>query len=253
MHSNVLDSRSIGLGDAFGQRFMKEGTYRYNVVRPGGGQMVDEFPYEIVVGRAAADREMHQETVLVASKERRLTADNERLQIQAGDLVVWAPANGEASRFEVTGEKDFFGSSTLKNECGYSHAFGLPGDYAWRDANGGTTRGVVRVKAPKMDGPAGIERWKRNLANAQLVMINNGKAEPAEVDIEVGQTVYFAVVNGDGITVTDDQLLEAGGHDIGTKYDDAKSQTKPMPTKPKPTKRTGATRGTGKAAKKKAT
>ena len=238
MQSNVLDSRSIGLGDAFGQRFMKEGTYRYHVLRPGGGQMCDEFPHEITVNRSESDREMHQETVLVGAKELEFYPDRRQIEIHAGDLVIWAPANSDVSRFEVTGEQKFFGSATLKNECGYSHAFGLAGDYRWRDAYGGKARGVVRVKQPKVDTPARIERWQRKLANAQLVMINDGKVEPAEVDIEMGQTVYFAIVNGDGISVTDERLLRAAGHDIDGPPKVAEvDERKPKKATKKPTKR----------------
>ena len=39
-------------------------------------------------------------------------------------------------------------------------------------------------------------------------MIEKDKAEPAEVEIAVGQTVFFAVlVTGPGITITDERLI----------------------------------------------
>jgi hypothetical protein len=46
-------------------------------------------------------------------------------------------------------------------------------------------------------------------------MVSYDKAEPAEVDIVVGQTVYFAIVTGPGITITDARLASAqhGCHD----------------------------------------
>ena len=38
------------------------------------------------------------------------------------------------------------------------------------------------------------------------------QAEPAEVDIVVGQTVYFAIVTGPGVTITDARLAGAQHH-----------------------------------------
>ncbi|MEM9653763.1 MAG: hypothetical protein AAGA65_16850 [Actinomycetota bacterium] len=255
MHSNVLDSRSIGLGDAFGQRFMKPGIYRYNLDRPGGGRMSDEYPYEIRVNESPADHAMHQETVLVGYRKRRLSPDRPQLDIQVGDLVVWAPTGSDVPRFEVAGEQEFFGSAVMQNECGYSHAFGLSGTYRWRDATGGPAMGVVKVKDPKVDTTSGLERWKKKLANAQLVMIHDGKVDPAEVSIEMGQTVYFAVVNGTGVTVTDEQLLAGDGtyqdkpkdQDKPTYEDKPKDQDKPKVKKAKAKKsKKPSTQGKGK-------
>ncbi|HEV8560204.1 MAG TPA: hypothetical protein VGR06_28045 [Actinophytocola sp.] len=39
-------------------------------------------------------------------------------------------------------------------------------------------------------------------------MIAQGDVEPAEVDIVTGQTVFFIVVSGPGITITDARLVE---------------------------------------------
>lgn len=213
MFSNVLDSRSVGLGDAFGQRFMKAGKFPYEIVRGGGRQMVIEHSHEIIV-KDSDSEEMKQHTVLVTSEGRALVGDQRRLEIATGDLVVWACVSDPELRFQIVGRKDFFSSAALTTECGYSHAFGLPGDYHWIDANGGEARGVVRVKQVKSDGDADIERWKKRLAKAKLVMINDGKVEPSEVTIEVGQTVYFAVVKTEPMTITDIRQLRAEGKPV---------------------------------------
>jgi hypothetical protein len=46
------------------------------------------------------------------------------------------------------------------------------------------------------------------LSQGALVTIK-GRAEPQQVEIVTGQTVFFAVVDAPGITITD-QRLEAG-------------------------------------------
>ena len=38
-------------------------------------------------------------------------------------------------------------------------------------------------------------------------MIQNGKAEPASVEIVTGQTVFFAIVKAPGISITDERIL----------------------------------------------
>ncbi len=40
-----------------------------------------------------------------------------------------------------------------------------------------------------------------------VITIADGKVEPGEADVFVGQTVFFAVVTGPGVSVTDERLL----------------------------------------------
>jgi hypothetical protein len=49
-----------------------------------------------------------------------------------------------------------------------------------------------------------------NGSKGTVVMVANDKANPAEVEIEVGQTVFFAIVAGRGITITDRRLHTVG-------------------------------------------
>ncbi|MGH7133887.1 MAG: hypothetical protein ACREJO_18310 [Phycisphaerales bacterium] len=135
------------------------------------------------------------------------------LRVEAGDLVLWNCPDHKAPGFAVVGEasREFFSSARLTNECGYSHAFGLPGEYAWADANGSGLNGVVRVRDPHCRTEADVERWRRELTKGALVMIADGKAEPTKVNVVVGQTVFFAVVKADGVTVTDRRLLRVAG------------------------------------------
>jgi plastocyanin len=207
MFSNVLDSRSIGLGDAFGQRFMRPGTYRYNIVRAGLGDMADSFPYVIEVGDADPGATMEQHNIVVVMEGSSWRVDREKISIREGDLVLWACPDQTSQGFEVRGDKQFFGSGRMTNECGYSHAFGLPGEYHWVDAHGGNVSGVVRVGEVQPKNGDELARWRKRVAQGTLVLIAEGKAEPAEVNIVVGQTVFFAIVKGEGISITDSTLL----------------------------------------------
>ena len=54
----------------------------------------------------------------------------------AGDFVVWNCQSAKAVPFLVIGDKEFFASDRMINECGFSHAFGSAGDFRWLDANG---------------------------------------------------------------------------------------------------------------------
>jgi plastocyanin len=209
MFSNTLDSRALGFGDCYGQRFMKPGTYRYDVVSAGGGPLVSDFPFTIEVVAAEGESAMKQHDVVVKTKGRGFAVDQEVVTIGEGDLVLWACADPNAHAFEVRGDQAFFGSGALTNECGYSHAFGTPGEHHWADALGGSAGGVVRVKDVRCSSPAELATWRKRLSRGTVVMINDGKAEPAEVDVVMGQRVFFAVVNGAPMTITDTALLSA--------------------------------------------
>ena len=95
------------------------------------------------------------------------------------------------------------------NESGYTHAFGIAGEYRWRDSYGGPICGVVRVKDPGCKTSQDVCKWRESLGTAALVMISDDKAQPAEVEIMTGQTVFFAITKGRGISITDERLLGA--------------------------------------------
>jgi hypothetical protein len=63
------------------------------------------------------------------------------------------------------------------------------------------------VKDPGCKSDADIERWRRVLAKGILVRIADRDVEPREVEIVTGQTVFFAVIKGPGISITDRRLL----------------------------------------------
>jgi plastocyanin len=206
---NVFDSRAIGRASCFAQRFMRSGVYDYAVVPGHGHALAAEFPFRVVVDEEKG-REMTQHDVLVKDAKRGFDVDPQEVRINTGDLVLWSGAGRTTAVFSVVGEQGFFNSARMMNECGYSHAFGTAGEYRWIDAYGSHIGGVVRVGDPKSDDPQAFAKWKRTLGDGELVMIQDGKVDRKEIDIVTGQTVFFAVVTGPGISITDARLLNIG-------------------------------------------
>lgn len=206
-----FDSRALRYTDAFGQRFMRVGTYHYNLVTAGIGEVGDHPTYTIKVEKADKGQKMQQHFVNVAYQDGEYKPDDPEITIQSGDLVTWSCRQPAAPPFEVFGDKEFFSSSTMVNECGYAHAFCAAGEYRWVDVNGSKLTGVVHVRDPKCQSHKDIARWQRQLRKGALVMISGGKAEPAEIEITTGQTVYFAITKSKGISITDQRSLATSG------------------------------------------
>lgn len=221
--TEILDSRALRNTDCYGQRFMKPGTYPYALVPAGGAGAGGDFPYvvEVVETASKRERDMHQTTVTVRFvKERhgdccdertadpgRFVPDQERVTVEAGDMVVWNSPDAATRPFAVAGQKEFFGNTALTNECGYTHVFMAPGEHEYVDANGSGLQGVVRVVDPEPRNAEELRAWQSRLGEGTLVMINDARPEPAEVEILLGQTVFFAVVKGPGVTITDASLV----------------------------------------------
>jgi len=204
---DTLDSRSLRPTDCYGQRFMKVGSYRYSVLAAHTDCMTDERPFTIRAVERKAKTRMTQHTISVRVDAGAFRVDRHELVVEVGDLVLWHCPNQKAPPYMVAGDKEFFGSQRLLNESGYSHAFGFAGEYQWIDAYGGRAAGVVRVHDPQCRDPGDFQRWHKSLTKGTLVMITDGAAEPPEVDIVTGQTVFFAIVKGPGISITDQRLI----------------------------------------------
>ena len=203
---DTLDSRALRFNDCYAQRFMKTGKYAYNVLPVLGYCVTGERPFSIHVGESTHDR-MKQHSVIVRFKDGRFTVDKETLTIAAGDLVLWNCPDTKAVPYTVTGEREFFSSDRLVNESGYSHAFGSADQYEWTDAFGTGASGVIRVKEAECKTAEDFQRWQKQLAKGTLVTITGSTAEPREVDVVTGQTVFFIVTKGPGISITDKRLL----------------------------------------------
>lgn len=208
---DTLDSRTLGRTDCYGQRFMGVGTYPYNILPARGHRVSDERPFTVEVterrGQAEMESEMEQHTITVRYPEGRFTPERAEVVIQEGDLVLWNCPDRANVPYVVAGNKEFFASDRMMNECGYSHAFGSPGEYRWTDAYGSDVGGLIRVKDPGVNDHSELRRWHESLKRGTVVMIEEGRAEPREIDIVTGQTVFFAVTKTAGISITDERLL----------------------------------------------
>jgi plastocyanin len=202
-----FDSRALRYVDCYGQRFMRPGEFRYNVLAVGAHLAVTERPFRITVSDRGGDQ-MTQHSVSLSIRGRDFVPDQPELAIALGDMVMWNCPQPAARPFAVVGDQEFFGSTNLVNESGYSHAFSAAGDYHWVDANHGAVRGLVRVRDPEGRTEDDLKRWREQIGVGTLVMIADGRVEPAEVDIVTGQTVFFIVVTGPGITITDARLVD---------------------------------------------
>jgi plastocyanin len=203
---DTLDSRALRFTDCYAQRFMKPGRYAYHVVTAMSHCVSSERPFTIQVGESV-EQTMKQHSVVIRQKGGRFTVEPETLSIGAGDLVLWHCSATGAVPHMIVGDKEFFSSDRLVNESGYSHAFGSADQYEWVDAYGSGASGIVRVRDAECRSTADFQRWRQQLAKGTLVTITGTSAEPREIDILTGQTVFFIVTKGPGISITDRRLL----------------------------------------------
>ncbi len=203
-----LDSRALRRTDCYAQRFMKAGIYHYNALPAFGDCIARERPFTIKVVEQKEKAAMTQHNVIVHWEEGIFAVDQREMVINGGDLVLWNCPEAGTTPFCIAGEKEFFASSRMVNECGYSHAFGSAGEYHWRDAHGSDVQGTVCVRDPRCTDRSQFAQWHENtLKKGTVVMIGEGKAKPSSVEIVIGQTVFFAIVKGPGISITDERLL----------------------------------------------
>lgn len=209
---NDLDSRVLRYGDSFAQRFAKPGALSYAVGPVGTARFGAQDAYKITVKPSSANRKAKQHFVVVSLKDKHLVADPPGLEIEAGDIVLWGAEGSSTPPFRVGGrsEAGTFDSDGLQSEAVYTHAFGVAGEYEWRDANGHRVSGVVKVTNPILKAREDTEKFHKLLGTGTMVLIRGDRAEPQTVEIYTGQTVFFAVEKAEGITITDDRLIKRG-------------------------------------------
>jgi plastocyanin len=203
---DTFDSRALRRTDCYGQRFMKAGTFPYHILPMHGDCVTNARPFTVKVVERKSDTTMTQKSVVVRSQNGKFRAEPAEVTIEVGDLVLWNCPDGRGVPYVVIGDKEFFSSQRMVNESGYSHAFGSAGEYHWVDAHGSGATGVVRVKDLACNQPGDFEQWRNLLGKGTLVTISDTEVEPREVDIVTGQTVFFAVTKGPGISITDRRL-----------------------------------------------
>jgi len=205
---DTLDSRVLSYVDCFARRFAKAGTVRYGIISASVRcDLHDEDAFVIEVKERREPGEGTQHDVTVRMKAGRFTVEPAKLSIQAGDVVMWHGANSAVPGFIVSGQvgKQRFSSASLDAESLFTHAFGVPGTYEWGDTGPSDIGGRIVVKDLDTKSKEDCEKWMRALSQGALVTIK-GRAEPQQVEIVTGQTVFFAVVDAPGITITDQRL-----------------------------------------------
>jgi len=207
-NQNIFDSRAIRRTDCYAQRFMRPGRYSYTILPAHTAAISEDCPYTIIVKDGKMDGEMKQHNLFINGRGAQFVPDSSELTIDLGDLVLWNCVRKDATSYSIVGDQEFFDSARLTNECGYSHAFGMPGEYRWKDAYGSDISGVVKVVDPQCKCEADVKKWRKRLSDGTVVMIIDGKVQPDKVEIVTGQTVFFAVVKSPGISITDERFLE---------------------------------------------
>ena len=206
---DTLDSRILSYVDCFARRFTKPGSVRYGITSASVRcDLHDEDAFVIdVKERREPGGKGPQHDVTVRIKAGRYTVDPAKLSIQAGDVVMWHGANSAVPGFIVQGlaGDQRFSSASLDSESLFTHAFGVPGTYDWSDMGKSDIGGRIVVKDLDTRSKEDCEKWMRAISQGALVTIK-GKAEPQQVEIVTGQTVFFAVVDAPGITITDQRL-----------------------------------------------
>lgn len=209
-----LDSRALTSLDCFGQKFDTAGTVRYTVGGPLAACLrSDDLPFTITVEDGTLPEP--QQFDVEVQYDGNYAVHPRNLSIHAGDVVVWHCTSSSSPPYAIWGDDkkgELFSSLSLRNDCFYSHPFGSPGKYEWVDANKGVVGGVINVRDLDGTDEHQCEQWVKILQEGALVLIKQDTAEPATVDVVTGQTVFFAVANSTGLTVTDATLQPPGRH-----------------------------------------
>jgi plastocyanin len=205
----ALDSRVISRINCFAHRFSAPGTFRYglSLLPVPASHHDDEARAQTVIVDARAGAGQRTHYVTVTSGAGGLSASPAHLEISAGDIVAWSADKSVRFGFRVRGAigDDVLDSAALRTESIFTHAFGLAGSYEWADANGSGLTGRVSVRMPEVSSTqdARLEQMQKGT----LVHVTGTQAQPAHVEIMVGQTVVWAVEKAPGVTITDRTLL----------------------------------------------
>jgi plastocyanin len=206
---NSLDSRFLHVGDCYGRRFTRAGTIPYALSRlplPSGSRIQRDTDLAVTVLDASEENpKISQHNVTVSERDGALRAAPANLEIALGDTVLWVPDKTVKIGFCVRGANGrAFDSASLTSNSLYTHAFGSPGRYIWRDAHGSKLGGEVHVTTPQ-DGER--EDWLKALSKGTLIHVSDAEAKPATVKVVVGQTVFWAIAEAQGVSITDVTLL----------------------------------------------
>jgi plastocyanin len=210
---NTLDSRSLRPGNCFGQKFPVTGEVRYFI--SAGGELVpaadqrSEGGFVIDVKPAGAGSKSKQHNVHVTRKGNSLEPSPAKLEIRAGEGVLWYTTDATVSGFHVAGagKKFQFSSACIENDAVFTHVFAVPGKYEWRDPLGSGVHGGVEVENAAPASREERSKWYESLAKPASFEVKGRKSSPASVKIVVGQTVFWSISESKGMAITDSRLL----------------------------------------------
>lgn len=215
----ALDSRMLGPLNCFVQKVTEPGEFTFEIRKAAAGfvPLAENNAVTLKVKDSKATRAQlrtrgKQHMVPVRMVEGVLRAEGMPKEVELGDAVMFHQADRRGPAIAVVGRMGdtAFSSTELRDQAVYTHAFGLPGRYEWTDANGSGVGGVIVVENEPAEGKAGAERAVQRLAEGVVVHIVGDKVKPKELRIATGQTVFFAVEDTKGITITDVTLLKKG-------------------------------------------
>lgn len=215
---HTLDSRSLGVGNCFGQKFPVAGKVRYFVSAGAlfpSAEKQTEGGYVIEVLPPGKGAQAQQYNVSVSLKDGALTVSPDKLQIHAGEGVLWHTTDPAVAGFQVSGAgKGFrFDSASIQDDAVFTHAFGVPGKYEWTDPHGSGVGGTIEVEPVDLKRPKDRDQWFETLQKAGAIKIKGKSSSPANVKIVVGQTVFWSVTASPGVAITDRRLVRGGDHD----------------------------------------
>lgn len=210
-----IDTRVINNVNCYGRKLGAPGELRYTVGGPGAAALrIEDLPFTVRVAEAGRD-EPRQHDVTVTAGPDGLTASPPVVEAAAGDVVVWTGADDTVPPFVIWGDdaETSFASFTLDPGTFFSHVFGSDGNFGWRDRNGSGLSGVVHVRSPEGgDTHADVAHsWARQLSGAGIVLLTTEKAEPPELEIVTGQTVFFVAADVHDVTLVGTEPDGAAG------------------------------------------
>lgn len=201
----LLNSQFLTHANGYLHVFRMPGVYEYRIhlllpeFEGGGGRP----RYQIEVGEPSKTGKGKQHSVRVFwdSEHHHYHAEPEKLSIAANDYVMWHNESNLPGLppFSVRGQTkggDTFDSRKMGLHDVFTHLFMSTGEYSYQIS--GKPGGVVTVlDHRKLEAAA----YDKQLANAALVRIKNGKPTPKEVQIYAGQTVVWAVETGEDVVI----------------------------------------------------
>ena len=216
---NVLDSRILGPTNCFIQKITEPGEVVFETRKAAAGflPLAEHMAHRVKVkdlklSKAKMRARGGTHHIAVHSQKGAVQIGDTPGEVELGDALLFHNANRDGGGFAVSGRmgKQVFSSAELRDQAVFTHAFGLPGRYEWADANGSGVEGVIIVENDPAEGKRGAERAIERMSEGALVHIVGDKVKPKELRIATGQTVFFAVEDTDGITITDKTLLKKG-------------------------------------------